>query len=122
MIVTFIDISISPSVDAVSLLSILLKLALVFLVTVSFPPHSISVFFPLSKLPLIKTTIFPEVFSKTMKFAIFIMPLIKVSCDEFFSSLSCLNKADKGAFISACFCFSEHSETCGYSLDPLSNV
>jgi len=63
MIVSLVDISIGPGVNAIALLSILLKLALVLFIAVSFPPYPIAMLFTLLKLTFIGASVFPKILS-----------------------------------------------------------
>ena len=122
MVMSFIDISIVPGIDAVAFLSILQKLAFIFLAGVSLVPHPVSMLQTGFELSFVVTLVLPVVFSKTIEFAICVESLVEISSCKPFSPFPILYKVSESALISACLDLSEDPKASGCSFHPLSNV
>ena len=122
MIVAFVDIAVTPCVYSVTLLSILGKLAFVFLIGTALPPNPVPMFLPIHELPLVKTSVPPVELSKTMKSSILVVSLIKIPSNKFLSPLPIFDKTNERTLVSTRIGLSKDAETRRRSLCPLPHV
>lgn len=122
VIVPFVDIAITPCVNPVALLSILGKLAFVFLIGAALAPNPVPVLLPIHELPLVKTAVPPVELPKTMESSILVVSLIKISSHKFLSPLPIFDKTDERTLISTRIGLSKDAETRSRPLYPLPHV
>lgn len=122
-IISLINMSTSPSIYSITFFFVTLEIAFILISRlITFFPDSMPVADSAFEIPFVKTSVFPEIFSKSIEFTIDIVSLIQVSINESLCSLSIFHKFIKCTLVTIPLCLSEYSKSTCLTLFPLSKI